>query len=83
MKKLNVLKVLSIIASIIVIIFALLGITKVLDYDISMPIMMFSLGLVNLLNFFILKNKSKQSAYFGLITAIFIFIVFIFVVFVH
>ena len=69
-------KVAKIILSILVILFAILGLTKVLAFNISQPIMFFALATLLLLRSFEYKiNGDKSGFVLTLLTAIFVYIV--------
>ena len=69
-------KVLKIISTAMVILFAILGLSGALEYDISQPIMFTYLGLVYLITAKEYSNKGdKKSGIWFLILSIFIFIV--------
>ncbi len=67
-------KKLKVVFSALVIVFAILGLTGVLDYDISQPVMFLCLGLTNLITSKEYHDKGdKKSAKYFLILSIFIF----------
>lgn len=69
-------KIAKIILSIIVILFAILGLTRILSFDISQPIMFFSMATLLLLRSFEYKVAGDKSGFIlTLITALFVYIV--------
>lgn len=69
-------KIAKIILSIIVILFAILGLTKILSFNISQPIMFFALATLLLLRSFEYKTSGDKSGFIlTLLTAIFVYIV--------
>lgn len=69
-------KIAKIILSILVIIFAILGLTKILSFNISQPIMFFALSSLLLLRSFEYKASGDKSGFIlTLLTAIFVYIV--------
>ena len=67
-------KVLKIVSTVMVILFAILGLMGTLEYDISQPIMFTGLGILNLITAkeFNDKDDNKSAKYF-LILSVFIF----------
>lgn len=76
-------KIVKIILSIIVILFAILGLLKTLPFDITQPIMLFALATLILLQGIELK-KNKDNVRFGfmLASALFVYSVIIYNVFI-
>jgi len=69
-------KIAKIILSILVILFAILGLTKILSFNISQPIMFFALATLLLLRSFEYKTSGDKSGFIlTLLTAIFLYIV--------
>jgi len=69
-------KIAKIILSILVILFAILGLTKILSFNISQPIMFFALATLLLLRSFEYKTSGDKSGFIlTLLTAIFVYIV--------
>ena len=69
-------KIAKIILSIIVILFAILGLTRILSFDISQPIMFFSVATLLLLRSFEYKAAGEKSGFIlTLTTALFVYIV--------
>ena len=69
-------KILKIILSIIVILFAILGLTKVLAFNVSQPIMFFALATLLLLISFEYKTRGDKSGFIlTILTAIFVYAV--------
>jgi len=69
-------KIAKMILSIIVILFAILGLTKILSFDISQPMMFFSMATLLLLRSFEYKAAGDKSGFIlTLITSIFVYIV--------
>ncbi len=76
-------KSIRMILSALVILFAVLNFTNILDYNISMPLMMFFLGISNFMiakdNF---KNRKKNIVYLNLIAGCLLFIAAIIIAFI-
>lgn len=69
-------KIAKIILSILVILFAILGLTRILSFNISQPIMFFALATLLLLRSFEYKTSGDKSGFIlTLLTAIFVYIV--------
>ena len=69
-------KIAKIILSIMVILFAILGLTRILSFDISQPIMFFCMATLLLLRSFEYKKAGDKSGFIlTLITALFVYIV--------
>ena len=69
-------KILKVILSILVILFAMLGLTKMLSFNISQPIMFFLLATLLVLRSFEYKaNGDKSGFILTILTAIFVYIV--------
>ena len=69
-------KIIKIILSILVILFAILGLTKVLSFNISQPIMFFALATLLVLRSFEYKTSGDKSSFIlTILTSIFVYIV--------
>ena len=69
-------KILKIILSIVVILFAILGLTRILSFNISQPIMFFALATLLLLRSFEYKTSGDKSSFIlTALTAIVVYIV--------
>ena len=69
-------KIIKIILSILVILFAILGLTKVLSFNISQPIMFFTLATLLVLRSFEYKTSGDKSSFIlTILTSIFVYIV--------
>lgn len=76
-------KVAKIILSIVTILFAALGLLKVLSFDVSIPIMLFALATNMLLNSVEYKKKNNNSGYIITVAAaLFVYVVIIYNVFI-
>lgn len=76
-------KISKIVLSIITILFAILGLTKVLSFDITNPIMFTSLATLLLLRSVEYKNNRDRSGFvLTCLTAVFVYFVVIYVVFI-
>ena len=76
-------KISKIVLSIITILFAVLGLTKVLSFDITNPIMFTSLATLLLLRSVEYKNNRDRSGFvLTCLTAVFVYFVVIYVVFI-
>lgn len=76
-------KIAKIILSIITILFAVLGIVKVLSFDITNPIMLTSLATLLLLRSVEYKKSRDKSGFIlTIITALFVYVVVIYNVFI-
>ena len=69
-------RIAKIILSIMVILFAILGLTRILSFDITQPIMFFSMATLLLLRSFEYKVAGDKGGFIlTLITALFVYIV--------
>lgn len=76
-------KISKIVLSIITILFAILGLTKVLSFDITNPIMFTSLATLLLLRSVEYKNNRDRSGFvLTCLTAVFVYFVVIYIVFI-
>ncbi len=76
-------KIAKIILSIITILFALLGLLKVLSFDITQPIMLFALAtLLVLRSIEYKKNRDNSGFILTILTALFVYIVIVYNVFI-
>lgn len=76
-------KISKIVLSIITILFAVLGLTKVLSFDITNPIMFTSLATLLLLRSVEYKNNRDRSGFvLTCLTAVFVYFVVIYIVFI-
>ncbi|WP_431770007.1 hypothetical protein [Streptococcus gallolyticus] len=76
-------KIVKIILSITTMFFAVLGLTKVLPFDIANPIMLVSLATLLLLRSIEYKNSRDKSGFiFTCLTAVFVYVVVIYNVFI-
>lgn len=76
-------KIVKILLSIITILFAILGLSRILSFDISNPIMLTSLATLLLLRSVEYKNSREKSAFiFTVLTSTFVYIVVIYNVFI-
>ena len=76
-------KITKIILSIITMLFAVLGLVKILPFDIANPIMLVSLATLLLLRSVEYKNSREKSGFvLTCLTAIFVYIVVIYNVFI-
>lgn len=76
-------KIVKIILSIITILFAVLGLTKVLSFDIANPIMLVSLATLLLLRSIEYKNSRDKSGFIlTCLTAVFVYVVVIYNIFI-
>lgn len=77
-------KIAKIILSIITMIFALLGLLKILSFDIANPIMLFALATLLVLNSIeYKKNRDNISFVVTILSALFLYIVIIYNVFIR
>lgn len=77
------LKVAKIILSIVTILFAALGLLKVLAFDVSIPIMLFALATNMILNSVEYKKKNNNSGYIiTVVAALFVYVVIVYNVFI-
>lgn len=76
-------KIVKIILSILTIIFAALGLLKVLSFDIASPIMLLLLGTLIILRGFEYKEKNDRSGFIlSIMTALFVYFVVIYNLFI-
>ena len=76
-------KISKVVLSIITILFAVLGLTKVLAFDITNPIMLTSLATLLLLRSVEYKNNRDRSGFvLTCLTAVFVYFVVIYIVFI-
>jgi len=76
-------KIAKIILSIITIVFAILGLFKILSFDIANPIMLFALAtLLVLRSIEYKKNRGNSGFILTILTALFVYIVIIYNVFI-
>lgn len=76
-------KIVKIILSILTIIFAALGLLKVLSFDIANPIMLLLLGTLIILRGFEYKEKKDRSGFIlSIMTALFVYFVVIYNLFI-
>lgn len=76
-------KIAKIILSIITMLFAILGLLKILSFDITNPIMLFALAtLLVLRSIEYKKNRDNSSFILTILTALFVYIVIVYNVFV-
>ena len=76
-------KIAKIILSIITILFAVLGLVKILPFDIANPIMLVSLAILLLLRSVEYKNNRDKSGFImTCLTAVFVYVVVIYNVFI-
>lgn len=73
-------KIAKIILSVITIIFAILGLSHILSFDITMPIMLFAQAtLLVLMSIEYKKNKDNSSFIFTILTALFVYAIIIYI----
>lgn len=76
-------KILKVVLSLITILFAVLGLVKILPFDIANPIMLVSLATLLLLRSVEYKNnRDKGSFIMTCLTAVFVYVVVIYNVFI-
>lgn len=76
-------KAARIILSIVTILFAVLGLLKVLPFDVSIPIMLFALATNMILNSVEYKKKNNNGGYIiNAVAALFVYVVIIYNVFI-
>ena len=76
-------KISKVVLSIITILFAVLGLIKVLAFDVAIPIMLMSLATLLLLRSVEYKNSREKSGFIlTCLTAVFVYIVVIYNVFI-
>ncbi|CVI71135.1 hypothetical protein NDGK_02107 [Clostridiales bacterium CHKCI001] len=72
-------KILKLVLSIIVIVFAILGLTRIISFDIANPIMLFALATLLLLRSVEYKRSRDDSGFIlTIITSAFVYIVIIY-----